>query len=59
MFFVHRAIFKNKKLHLSVVPKPNPNIDELYCDSGGCVEVSDVYDRYDCLLQFVHRHSGL
>lgn len=62
-FFVHRAIFKNENLHLSIVPKPNPIIDEFCCNSTNCSDVSDVhvYVVQECLLYNVYapRHSGL
>ena len=42
--FICRAISKNENVHLSVVLKPNPIIDEFYCDNTSCTDVSDVYN---------------
>lgn len=59
MEFIYRAIFKNETLHFSIVPKPDPIIDELYCDS---TDVSDtcVYIRILATVWIcVPRYSGL
>lgn len=49
--FIHRAIFKKERLHLSIVPKPNPVTDEFYYYSTDCTDVSDTVQQ--CMLQYV------